>query len=176
MKRSRLYYILNGEKMRERSRKWRESIRNGTHIPTKRDELYTTREELIKASEEDPEETGEINWQLWEKLVSEFHEKYLNDEYLVGEKQNGRRYKQRYVFNEYAQLVCSGSSKEVSDKLKELGVHMSPENVVTCSCSERWTNGFFFSNHNYSGHELLILKKNIKISKKYGSMERYNRL
>ena len=169
----RRYYLKHKNEVLERVRAYRESVKNGTHTVNHGERLFETREELIKASEEGD---GEIDWVLWDKLVQEFHNKFLTDEYLVGKKQNGRRYKQRYIFNEFGQLVCSGSSKDVSDKLKEFGVYMSPENVVTCSCSERWTNGFFFTNHNYSGHELLILKKNIKIAKQYGSVERYSRL
>ena len=118
MKKSKLYYLLNGEKMRERSRKWREAVKNGSHIPTKRDDLYTTREELMKASEEDPEEVGEIDWQLWDKLVEEFHEKYLNDEYLDRPKgKKGRVLKLRYVYNGASQLVFSGSSIEVNGSM-----------------------------------------------------------
>ena len=174
MKKSKLYYLLHGEEMRERSRKWREAVRNGSHVPTKRDDLYTTREELMKASEEGD---GEIDWQLWEKLVSEFHEKYLNEEYLDRPKgKKGRVLKLRYVYNSASQLVFSGSSKEVSEKLKEFGVIMSSDNVVLCCCNETFRHGFFFSNHNYSGHELLILKKNIKIAKQYGSVSRHSRL
>jgi hypothetical protein len=174
MKRSRLYYLLNSEKMRERSRRWREAVKNGTHIPTKRDDLYTTREELMKATEEGD---GEIDWDVWDRLIQEFHEKYLNEEYLDRPKnKKGRVLKLRYIYNSAAQLVCSGSSMEVSEKLKEFGVIMSNDNVVLCCCNETFRHGFFFSNRNYSGHQILELKNHIKLAKQYGSMERHNRV
>lgn len=171
----RRYYLKHKEEILERVRAYREEVKNGSRVPQK-ETLYETREELQKASE-DPYETGEINWAAWDRLIKEYHEKYLTDEYLARPKNaKGRVLKLRYCYNPQGQLVCSGSSKDVSEKLKEFGVHMSPENVVTCSCSERWIHGFYFTSKHYSGHELLILKKNIKIAKQYGSVERYNRL
>lgn len=170
----RRYYLKHKNEVLERVRAYREAVKNGKHVPQHRDELYTTREELIKASEEGD---GEIDWVLWDKLVQEFHEKYLNEEYLARPKgKKGRVLKLRYVYNSTAQLVCSGSSMEVSEKLKEFGVIMSNDNVVLCCNRGQWIHGFYFTSKHYSGHEFLQLKQDIKNSKTYGNLENFKRL
>ena len=157
----RRYYLKHKEEILERVRAYREEVKNGSRVPQK-ETLYETREELQKASE-DPYETGEINWAAWDRLIKEYHEKYLTDEYLARPKNaKGRVLKLRYCYNPQGQLVLSGSSMEVSEKLKEFGLFISNDNVVICCNNERFRGGFFFSNTNYNGHQLLELKNRIK--------------
>lgn len=157
---NRRYYQEHKEELLERIRAYRQAVRNGTHVPQQGERLYQTREELMKASEEGD---GEIDWDVWNRLVSEFHEKYLNDQYLNRPKgKKGRVLKLRYCYNPQGQLVLSGSSMAVSEKLKEFGLFISNDNVVICCNNERFRGGFFFSNTNYNGHQLLDLKNRIK--------------
>lgn len=170
------YYEKHRQEVLERVKAYREAVRNGSHTVNHGERLFETREELIKASEEG-DETGEINWDVWDRLVKEFHEKYLNEEYLDRPKnKKGRVLKLRYCYNSSAQLVYSGSSMEVSEKLKEFGVIMSNDNVVLCCNRGQWIHGFYFTSKHYSGHEFLQLKQDIKNAKTYGNLENFKRL
>ena len=120
-----------------------------------------TREDIMEM-EKDPSEKGRINWEAWDRIVQNYRDKHKDDDYsdVITNK-----FKMRYVYDDQGRLLFQGSSFDMVEFVKPW-LTLSNAGVVTACSTERYRNGLFFTNHNYTQAELLRLKDKINFKRK----------